>query len=68
MCFFEISVLYVPREDELKSRGVKMEIQYESKQDISVELEKICCEWNVYAKRIDRARPKPLVNKMANSL
>ena len=44
-----------------------MEIQYESKQDISVELEKICCEWNVYAKQIERARPKLLVNKMANN-
>ena len=44
---------------------IKMEIQYESKQNIVIELEKLCGEWSVYAKRIDRPRPKPFINKMA---
>jgi hypothetical protein len=37
-----------------------LEIQYESKGNIIVELEKMCCEWDIYAKRIDRPRPKPM--------
>jgi hypothetical protein len=44
-----------------------MEIQYESKQNIVIELEKLCVEWNVYAMRIDRSRPKSFANKIANN-
>ena len=40
-----------------------MEIQYESKVDITDEMEKICCEWNIYAKHIGRPRPPPLAHE-----
>ena len=45
-----------------------MEIQYESKGDIVVELEKICCEWNIYAKRIERPRLPPLALDVRSTL
>ncbi len=45
-----------------------MEILYESKKDISVELEKLCGEWNVYPKRIDRPRSKTFLNKITNCM
>ncbi len=36
-----------------------MEILYESEEDIAVKLEKICGDWNIYAKLIKRPRPQP---------
>jgi hypothetical protein len=45
-----------------------MEIQYESKEDVVVELEKLCVEWNIYPKRVDRVRPKPLTNNSKSIL
>lgn len=44
-----------------------MENQYDSKQDTSAELEKLCMRGNLYAKRIDISKSKPFVGKMTNS-
>ena len=39
-------------------RGIeKMKIQDESDEDVTIQLEKMCCDWNIYAKHIERPRP-----------
>ncbi len=35
-----------------------MESNYESEENISIELEKICGEWGIYAKQVERSRPQ----------
>jgi hypothetical protein len=68
MFFFEISDLFRAETRCMKSGGSRMEIQYESKKDIFIELEKICGDWNVYGKGIVRARPKLYASKIMNGM
>ena len=39
-----------------KKRVLKMKTQHEVEEDIVMELEKLCGEWNIYEKRVERVR------------
>ncbi len=41
-----------------------METDYESRYNISFELEKICGEWSIYARHIERPKPQRSVHDL----